>query len=679
MPRLRPADQFDPNGTPGDGSTTQDDDDTLTPTVVEVADLSLSKAVTIIGDTAPLGSFNAGDTVRFTLTLANAGPNNATGVAVRDALPTGYTGATNISHGGSYIAPNVDWSGLAVSVGGSLQLTFDATVLANGSYTNYAQITAGDQLDIDSTPGDDSLTQDDNDAIDPTVLGSISGVAYNDLDRDGIRDPGEPALPGWTIFLDADDDGVFDAGETVASTSADGFYEFTGLAAGQYTVREVLPPGWELSFPANTGSHAVLLVNGAHDADNDFGNFRRQVIVLAQDKTPKAPAYVQVIDKDSGLELAKFVPYPESSKFVGGVRIATGDLTGDGIDEIVTAPGRGLAAEIRVFTQAGTELVEFRTLAYPTKNQGGAQVAVGDVNGDGKNDLVTVPTSGNAEVRVFLNQYPNADPLPNAPSKSFVAFSRVNGGGVVTVADMGRMEGSSFVNTLDGKAEVVVGSGPGVKAVVSVYTNVATTPVALRIPAVAPFSTAKQAYKNGVTLASAQITADGVPDLVIGSENSGNSQVEIWAWNGSRQLSKLTSFAAFGDTSSRGAPVRVTPLDPDSDGVADQLAAVQGPGGNAGQVRYFRMENQNGFTVVPLTPPLPSPGPWYIATIGQPAPASAFAAGQTRANGAAASGEGELVPPTSVPAGSARSAGESLASQAAAPTRISRGTRRACV
>ena len=103
--QIMAADQFDPDSTPGDGSTTQDDDDTLTPTVVEVADLSLSKAVTITGDTAPLGSFNAGDTVRFTLTVANAGPNDATGVTVRDALPTGYTGVTNISHGGSYSSP----------------------------------------------------------------------------------------------------------------------------------------------------------------------------------------------------------------------------------------------------------------------------------------------------------------------------------------------------------------------------------------------------------------------------------------------------------------------------------------------------------------------------------------------------------------------------------------------
>ena len=123
--QIMAANQFDPDSTPGDDSTTQDDDDTLTPTVVEVADLSLSKAVTIIGDTAPLGSFNAGDTVQFTVTVANAGPNNATGVNVRDTLPTGYTGVTNISHGGNYSMPDVNWCGLAVPAGGNVQLTFE--------------------------------------------------------------------------------------------------------------------------------------------------------------------------------------------------------------------------------------------------------------------------------------------------------------------------------------------------------------------------------------------------------------------------------------------------------------------------------------------------------------------------------------------------------------------------
>ena len=55
----------------------------------------------------------------------------------------------------------------------------------------------------------------------------IRGGMWHDLDGDGIRDDGEPPLEGWTIFLDADGDGVFKSGERSATTDAWGNYVFT--------------------------------------------------------------------------------------------------------------------------------------------------------------------------------------------------------------------------------------------------------------------------------------------------------------------------------------------------------------------------------------------------------------------------------------------------------------------
>ena len=71
--------------------------------------------------------------------------------------------------------------------------------------------------------------------------------------------------------------------------------------------------------------------------------------------------YVRVIDQDTGIELASFIPY--ESSYVGGARVAVGDLTGDGVDEIIVAPGRSRAPEVRVFSQTGVELTQYRTLA----------------------------------------------------------------------------------------------------------------------------------------------------------------------------------------------------------------------------------------------------------------------------------------------------------------------------
>ena len=48
----------------------------------------------------------------------------------------------------------------------------------------------------------------DNDAVSPT--GTIAGTKFHDLDGDRFRDPGEPGLPGWTIYVDTNENGVFD-------------------------------------------------------------------------------------------------------------------------------------------------------------------------------------------------------------------------------------------------------------------------------------------------------------------------------------------------------------------------------------------------------------------------------------------------------------------------------------
>ena len=61
--------------------------------------------------------------------------------------------------------------------------------------------------------------------------GSISGVAWEDTNADGIRDPGEPLLSGVAVTLH-DEMGAI---ETVF-TEPDGSYVFSGLGAGNYWV-----------------------------------------------------------------------------------------------------------------------------------------------------------------------------------------------------------------------------------------------------------------------------------------------------------------------------------------------------------------------------------------------------------------------------------------------------------
>ena len=174
------SNQYDPDSqpdpTPDNDPPTQDDEATATPTVTPKANLSLTKSVTLFADNdgSGLGNITPGDTVTFTITVSNAGPNNATGVDVGDVLPAGYSSPSNFSPaGGGFSGGIVSWSGLSIANGASLPLTFRATVNATGTYTNVAEVTDSDQFDPNSqpdpTPDTDPPTQDDEATATPTV------------------------------------------------------------------------------------------------------------------------------------------------------------------------------------------------------------------------------------------------------------------------------------------------------------------------------------------------------------------------------------------------------------------------------------------------------------------------------------------------------------------------------
>ncbi|MDI6802605.1 MAG: SdrD B-like domain-containing protein [Bacteroidota bacterium] len=100
---------------------------------------------------------------------------------------------------------------------------------------------------------------------------SISGMKFEDLNANGIKETGEPGLSGWTINL---------AGPISGSvvTGDGGIYSFSNLVFGDYTITEVLQPGWEKTLPA-TPSYLVT-IDGAGQAvvDKDFGNFKLAAI-----------------------------------------------------------------------------------------------------------------------------------------------------------------------------------------------------------------------------------------------------------------------------------------------------------------------------------------------------------------------------------------------------------------
>lgn len=97
--------------------------------------------------------------------------------------------------------------------------------------------------------------------------GGLQGQKWNDLNGDGVRQGGEPAMAGWTINL-----------STGASTVTDvfGWYYFNDLDPGTYVVTKMGQSGWEQTAPSG-GSYEVVLSARQYVGNLDFGNHRARV------------------------------------------------------------------------------------------------------------------------------------------------------------------------------------------------------------------------------------------------------------------------------------------------------------------------------------------------------------------------------------------------------------------
>ncbi|QGJ71139.1 Hypothetical protein PBC10988_28420 [Planctomycetales bacterium 10988] len=264
---------------------------------------------------------------------------------------------------------------------------------------------------------------------------------------------------------------------------------------------------------------------------------------------------VRVFDQN-GVELYSFFPYTES--YNNGVRVATGDINGDGILDIVTATGPGSTPHVQAFDSQTGELITGGVNSFYAYNpfySGGVYIAVGDVNDDGYDDIITgAGYYGGPHVRVFNG-------LTGEIFTEFYAYDQFSPGGVTVAA--GDVNG-------DGRDEVITGA---ISA--SPYVRVFDGMNSTGVPIVGPTTNfiAYPGFDGPVYVASGDVDNDGFDDIITGAGAGGGPHVRVFD---SVEANLIQDFYAY-DPSFLGG-VRVASADLNGDDFFDILT-VPGPGG----------------------------------------------------------------------------------------------------
>lgn len=249
------------------------------------------------------------------------------------------------------------------------------------------------------------------------------------------------AAPGISIFSSTVFNPVFKLDKQY-----DGYWSGTSLAVPQVSAALALV---EQLNPSLTPRQAVNLLLGSSDNINavnpDFAGMLGKgrlnletAVVAAIDKRSSQKARIVAADYDK-FGYFKIVTSPtgagqEFRPFATGtpMNLAVGDVNGDGVDEIIVAPAQG-KPEVKVLNRQGKLLKSL--LVYDARYQGGVSLASADLNGDGVDEIIVAPSGAiRPEVKVFE--------LSGKKLKSFMAWPGNFYGGVSLAA--GDLDGNGL-------------------------------------------------------------------------------------------------------------------------------------------------------------------------------------------------------------------------------------------
>ena len=287
-------------------------------------------------------------------------------------------------------------------------------------------------------------------------------------------------------------------------------FAFNNNGPGSFTFRAPRNFNGAVSFTYQASNAAGTVGAVTTATINVTGPIRRVAVGAGEGGAPRVDVY------DSSTKTALFSFYAYDTSFTGGVRVATGDFNGDGVDDIVTVPGPGGAPNLRIFDGRNGDLLQ-SFYALDPNFTGGLNVATGDVNGDSQDDIVLGADRGGGPRVTVLNG------ATFTALADFYAYDPAFTGGVrVAVGDL---TGDATSTGATGIQSIITAPGFGGAPNVRQF-DIDPTSGALALTR--SFYAGDAGDTRGLYVAAGDYNGDYFDDIAVGS-GAGNAEVRVYS------------------------------------------------------------------------------------------------------------------------------------------------------
>ena len=253
---------------------------------------------------------------------------------------------------------------------------------------------------------------------------------------------------------------------------------------------------------------------------------------------PNAEPRAVIYDGKTGAVLGSSLVF--ESTFTGGIFVATGDIDGDGVADLIVSPDEGGGPRVRVFRRGDFDRVIADFFGIDDENfRGGARIAAGDLNADGRIDLIVAAGIGGGPRIAGFDGRSLVGGTPTKVFNDFFAFEdTLRNGAFVSVGDLNG----------DGRDDLITGAGPGGGPRVIAFNG---TDLATNVQTfLANFFAGDIESRGGVRVSSRPVAGSSADDLIVGTAPGTNARVIVYRGadlTPDRQPTESMNVAAFED------------------------------------------------------------------------------------------------------------------------------------